>query len=42
MISDYDQVLSDPDARKAIEQQAKLIGEKYKKAILTKMRKGEL
>lgn len=42
MITDYDQVLFDPVARKLIEAQVKEEGKEYKKAILAKMSKGEL
>lgn len=42
MITDYDQVLFDPVARKLIEAQVKEEGKEYKKAILEKMSKGEL
>jgi hypothetical protein len=42
MISSYDQALSDPEARKIIERNVKEAGKEYKKAILTKMRNGNL
>lgn len=42
LITAYDQSLSDPDARKAIEQKLKVISDEYKKAILVKLANDEL
>ena len=42
MISEYDQALSDPEARKIIERDVKQAGDEYKKALLVKLKRGEL
>jgi cell division septal protein FtsQ len=42
LVVDYDQVLSDPEAKKMIEQQASEVGKEHKKAVLAKLRNGEL
>lgn len=42
LVTDYDQVLSDPEAKKTIEYQAAKVGEIHKKAILAKLSKGEI
>lgn len=42
LVTDYDQVLSDPEAKKMIEQQVAEVGSAHKKAILAKLSKGEL
>ncbi|MCJ8321329.1 MAG: hypothetical protein MJK12_16945 [Colwellia sp.] len=38
----YSQVFNDPNAKKELEEQAKMIGIEYKKALLVKLRNGEL
>lgn len=38
----YSQVLNDPIAKKELEDQAKMVGDEYKKALLVKLKNGEL
>jgi hypothetical protein len=38
----YSQVLDDPIAKKKLEDQAKIVGVEYKKALLVKLKNGEL
>ncbi|WDE13109.1 hypothetical protein [Thalassomonas haliotis] len=42
IINEYNQVLDDPKARKALEQRMQQTAVAYKKAILAKVRKGEI
>jgi len=42
IIEEYNQVLGDPEARKVLEQRMQETAQQYKKAILAKVRKGEI
>ncbi|WDE04114.1 hypothetical protein SG34_022565 [Thalassomonas viridans] len=42
IIQEYNQVLDDPGARKALEQRMKEAAQAYKKAVLAKVNKGEI
>ncbi len=42
MIDDYNQALDNPEERKEIERQVKKSGEQYKKALLVKLKKGDI